>query len=64
MLAEAVALLRRGLALVSGLPDCDWRDETELDLRLALGQALIANRDWSAPEWPNSTPGRGSSRRR
>jgi len=48
--AEAVALLHRGLALVPVLPDGDWRRETELDLRIALGQALIASRGWGAPE--------------
>jgi class 3 adenylate cyclase/tetratricopeptide (TPR) repeat protein len=48
--AEAVALLHRGLALVPALPDCDRRGQIELDLRIALGRALIANRSWSAPE--------------
>jgi predicted ATPase len=48
--AEAVALLRRGLALVPALPDGDRRWETELDLQIALGQALIMNRSWGAPE--------------
>jgi class 3 adenylate cyclase/tetratricopeptide (TPR) repeat protein len=48
--AEAVALLHRGLALVPALPDSDGRRETELDLRIALGRALIENRGWGAPE--------------
>jgi DNA-binding winged helix-turn-helix (wHTH) protein/tetratricopeptide (TPR) repeat protein len=48
--AEAVALLRRGLALVPGSPDADWRRERELDLQLALGQALAASRGWGAPD--------------
>jgi class 3 adenylate cyclase/tetratricopeptide (TPR) repeat protein len=48
--AEAVALLRRGLSLVPALPETDWRRETELDLQIALGQALIMNQSWSAPE--------------
>jgi hypothetical protein len=48
--AEAIALLHRGLALALALPDSDWRRETELDLRIALGQALTASRGWSAPE--------------
>jgi tetratricopeptide (TPR) repeat protein len=48
--AEAVVLLRRGLALVPTLPDSDGRRETELDLRIALGQAVIASRGWGAPE--------------
>jgi tetratricopeptide (TPR) repeat protein len=49
-LAEAVSLLRRGLALVPALPDTDWRRERELDLRLALGQALIMRRGWGLLE--------------
>jgi tetratricopeptide (TPR) repeat protein len=48
--AEAVALLRRGLALVPGLDDTDQRREAELDLRIALGQALIMSWSWAAPE--------------
>ncbi len=48
--AEAVALLRRGLALVPALPDTDRRRETELDLQIALGQALITSRSWGVPE--------------
>ena len=48
--AEAVALLHGGLALVPALSDSDWRRETELDLRIALGQALTASQGWSAPE--------------
>jgi predicted ATPase len=48
--AEAIALLGRGLALIPALPEGDGRRETELDLRIALGQALIASRGWSAPE--------------
>jgi tetratricopeptide (TPR) repeat protein len=48
--AEAVALLHRGLVLVPALPDTDGRRETELDLQIALGQALIMNRGWAAPE--------------
>jgi hypothetical protein len=48
--AEAAALLRRGLALVPALPDGDRRQETELDLQIALGKALIMNRSWGVPE--------------
>jgi class 3 adenylate cyclase/tetratricopeptide (TPR) repeat protein len=48
--AEAVALFRRGLALVPALTESDRRRETELDLRIALGQALTASRGWGAPE--------------
>ena len=48
--AEAVALLRRGLALVPSLPDTEWRRKTEFDLLIALGQAITASRGWGAPE--------------
>jgi class 3 adenylate cyclase/tetratricopeptide (TPR) repeat protein len=46
--AEAAALLHRGLALVPALPDTDRRRETELDLRLTLGQVITASRGWGA----------------
>jgi class 3 adenylate cyclase/predicted ATPase len=46
---EAATLLRRGLALVPALPDGESRQERELDLQIALGRALIANRGWGAP---------------
>jgi class 3 adenylate cyclase/predicted ATPase len=48
--AEAVALLRRGLALVPALPDGDRRQEIEFDLQIGLGQALIMNRGWGLRE--------------
>jgi class 3 adenylate cyclase/predicted ATPase len=47
MLSEAVALLRRGLALVPALPDNSWRREREFDLQIALGQALVESRGYS-----------------
>ena len=48
-LAEGVALLRRGLALVSALPDTDRRRETELDLQIALGRALMMSQMRGGP---------------
>jgi tetratricopeptide (TPR) repeat protein len=49
--AEAGSLLRRGLALAAALPDTDRRRETELDLLIALGQALTARHtNWGVPE--------------
>jgi class 3 adenylate cyclase/tetratricopeptide (TPR) repeat protein len=48
--AEAVALLRRGLAVIPELPDTDRRRERKLDLLTALGQALNMSRVWGAPE--------------
>jgi tetratricopeptide (TPR) repeat protein len=48
---EAVALLRRGLALVPALPDSDRRRGTELDLQIALSQALNTSQtSWGVPE--------------
>jgi predicted ATPase len=47
---EAVALLNRGLARVPALPDGDRRRETELDLQIALGQALNAGQSWGTPK--------------
>jgi class 3 adenylate cyclase len=47
---EAVALLRRGLALIQRLPVSDWCHEQELHLQIALGQALIAIWGWGSPE--------------
>ena len=40
---EAVALLHGGLALIPALSESDWSREAELDLQIALGQALTAN---------------------
>jgi class 3 adenylate cyclase/tetratricopeptide (TPR) repeat protein len=50
MVAEAVALLRRGLAQIPGLPDGDARRERELDLLIMLDRALAANQGWGLPE--------------
>ena len=48
--AEAVSLLRRGLALVPALPDGDRRREVEFEMLIALGQALAAHKGWGVPE--------------
>jgi tetratricopeptide (TPR) repeat protein len=50
MLAEAVALLRRGLALVPVLSDSDRRRERELELQIALSQAVLASQGWGGPK--------------
>jgi predicted ATPase len=47
---EAVALSRRGLELLSKLPDTLERAEQELCLQLTLGVPLIATDGYSAPE--------------
>jgi predicted ATPase len=49
-LMEAVAQLRKGLDLLSGVPNGAARQEQELDLQIMLGQALIATKGMSAPE--------------
>ena len=47
---EAVAQLTKGLALLGTLPDNTWRQQQELDLRVALGPPLIATRGYASPE--------------
>jgi class 3 adenylate cyclase/predicted ATPase len=49
-LTEAVAQVRKGLDLISALPDGAPRQERELDLQIALGQALIATKGYTSPE--------------
>jgi predicted ATPase len=49
-MTEAVAQLRKGLDLLSGVPDGAARQDQELDLQIALGHALIATKGWPAPE--------------
>jgi predicted ATPase len=48
--AEAIAQLRKGLELIEGLPGDLERASLELELRTALGGALIAARGFAAPE--------------
>lgn len=48
-MTEAEALLRKGIALILNLPDNLWRREYELDLQIALGQALIAKLGYGKP---------------
>jgi class 3 adenylate cyclase/tetratricopeptide (TPR) repeat protein len=48
-MTEAETLLRKGLALLDRLPDSEWRRDRELQLQVALGQALIAIRGHGAP---------------
>jgi predicted ATPase len=57
-MTEAVAQLRKGLDVLSGMPDDLARQEQELDLQIALGNALIATTAWSTLE-----RGRGTSAR-
>jgi predicted ATPase len=49
-LVEAVAQLRKGLALVAYLPEGALRARHELDLQITLGQAMIATKGYGAPE--------------
>jgi class 3 adenylate cyclase len=47
---EAVALLVKGLCVLHGLGESTERDRSELPLQLALAEALIADRGWTAAE--------------
>jgi class 3 adenylate cyclase/tetratricopeptide (TPR) repeat protein len=49
-MTEAVAQLRKGLDVLTGLPDGPWRRQQELDLHIALRPALAATKGWSAPD--------------
>ena len=49
-MVEAVAQLEKGLVLLTTLPTSLERQQQELDLRIALGRALIATRGYSSPE--------------
>jgi class 3 adenylate cyclase/predicted ATPase len=46
---EALAQIRKGLDLLSDLPDSAARWEQELDLQIALGHALMATKGFAAP---------------
>ena len=47
---EAIALLRRGLALIDNLPDTANRAEQQLNLLRLLSLALVATHGYGAPE--------------
>jgi predicted ATPase/class 3 adenylate cyclase len=49
-MTEAVAQVRKGLALLSGLPDGDARKELEISLQITLGHALLMTNGYAAPE--------------
>jgi class 3 adenylate cyclase/tetratricopeptide (TPR) repeat protein len=49
-MTEAVAQLRKGLDVLSGLPDGPWRQQQELDLQIALRSALTATKGASAAD--------------
>jgi class 3 adenylate cyclase/tetratricopeptide (TPR) repeat protein len=49
-MTEAVALVRKGLNLVSDIPDSVKGQGLELDLELTLGHALLATKGYGAPE--------------
>jgi hypothetical protein len=48
-MTESVAQLQKGLGLLTNLPDSPWRQQHELDLRIALGGALMATGGVAAP---------------
>jgi predicted ATPase len=47
---EAIGHLRRGLAVLQGSPGMQGRNESELELRIALGTALIAAKGYAVQE--------------
>jgi predicted ATPase len=47
---EAIAHLTQGLALLTTLPETPARLQQELDLQVALGPALIANKGYTVPD--------------
>jgi len=49
-MTEAVAHLRKGLDVLSGMPDRGARWEQELDLLITFGHALLATKGFAAPE--------------
>ena len=49
-MTEAVARFRRGLRLLSRMPDDVTRHEQELGLQIELGHALFATKGYAAPE--------------
>jgi class 3 adenylate cyclase/predicted ATPase len=49
-LMEATTHLQRGLTLIPTLPEAIRRDQSELELQLALGKALIATKGYTVPE--------------
>jgi tetratricopeptide (TPR) repeat protein len=49
-MTEAVAQLRKGLAVLAGQPDGPWRRQQELDLQIALRPALAATKGQSAAD--------------
>ena len=48
-MTEAVAQLQKGLDLLKSMSDNSARQQQELDLRITLGQALIATKSWASP---------------
>ena len=49
-MAEAVTQLEKGIRLLTTMPSSPGHQQQELDLRIALGPALIATRGYSSPE--------------
>jgi tetratricopeptide (TPR) repeat protein len=49
-ITEAVAQLRKGLDALASLPDGPWRQRHELELQIALANALAVTKGYSAPD--------------
>jgi len=48
-MAEAISQLRKGLDLLANLPDTPTRQQHELELQIAFGQAVIGTQGYSTP---------------
>ena len=55
-MTEAVAQLQKGLDLLKSMPDDPSRQQQELELRIALGQALAPQKDGALRLWVKLTP--------
>ena len=53
-MTEAIAQVRKGLDVLTGLPDGPWRQQQELDLQSVLGSALAATRGWGSADVDNT----------
>jgi class 3 adenylate cyclase len=63
-LVEAIAQLRRGLLLISDLPDSRERTQQELDLQVTLAGALMGQKATHTPRWPRRLVGQPAWSRR
>jgi class 3 adenylate cyclase/predicted ATPase len=53
-MVEAMGRLQKGLDLIASIPDSIFRRQQELELRIALGKALIATKGYAVPATINT----------